>query len=866
MRTSLSVSSFASIASCAPRALAVFASVAIAACGGAATTGVGGDASLDAGPARSDAGADASHADAGKADTGKPDSGKPDAGHGDAGSDTGLHLDAPVDSPIPVDASGHSDAAEDSGTDAGPSCPPFEARCGTGASAFCAEIQIDPKNCGTCGTTCQASTYCSEGSCGATCIGVTSTLCSGTCVDSQSDNKNCGTCGNACPAGQVCSGGACAATCAATWATCGTGTESYCALTQFDPDTCGACGTVCGAAKVCSAGTCQSTCSGATASLCEGLCVDIDTDNANCGACGKSCETGTTCTAGACAAACAPTCPLGNACGGNSDCLSGNCTGGKCAAAVATEQLFTASGMLTVPMGITQVRVVAVGGGGGGGGGHDGQGSAGGGGGGGQVAVGGYTVASGATFVVTVGAGGAGGISSPTATLNMGSSGASSSFGALLSAVGGGGGGGGYNPGNGAPKYFGGAGGGSGGGAGGNGAYSSQGGNGGTGGSSGGSSTLIYMGNPVTANGGLGIAFPVLTTFITQISYSDGAGGVITAPDTTYNGGGGGGGLVLAGGGATAASGGASGTSSGEGGPGGVGFGAGGGGGTGSSGAGGVGNGGAVYVEYCGTGLTACSSGCESLTSDVHNCGGCGKTCAAGQTCDDGFCGVMTSCAAVLAANPAAASGVFTIDPDGSGPNAPFAAYCDMTTDGGGWILMATLHTTNVFTTSNVTADWAGAWTDDWFNVTHGDPTNPMAVFVNREASLFTALITPTTILRANTPANAVARYHFGFKQTDWAQWNAGRTLMGPTAGVDVIGPFDLANVQVSTSVNLTSPVAANINGQWSNGTFYLGTAIQGTDTDDGSHARFHVGSNEAPTYGFAGNAQVDAAWSLWIR
>ncbi|WP_041567038.1 fibrinogen-like YCDxxxxGGGW domain-containing protein [Nonlabens dokdonensis] len=45
-------------------------------------------------------------------------------------------------------------------------------------------------------------------------------------------------------------------------------------------------------------------------------------------------------------------------------------------------------------------------------------------------------------------------------------------------------------------------------------------------------------------------------------------------------------------------------------------------------------------------------------------------------------------CKQILAENPAAVDGVYTIDPDGSGGIAPFDCECDMTTDGGGWTLV----------------------------------------------------------------------------------------------------------------------------------------------------------------------------------
>jgi hypothetical protein len=57
-------------------------------------------------------------------------------------------------------------------------------------------------------------------------------------------------------------------------------------------------------------------------------------------------------------------------------------------------------------------------------------------------------------------------------------------------------------------------------------------------------------------------------------------------------------------------------------------------------------------------------------------------------------------CAEIKASNPSAASGVYTIDPDGDSGNAPFSAYCDMVTGGGGWTLVA--HNTNTVGWMNI--------------------------------------------------------------------------------------------------------------------------------------------------------------------
>ena len=68
----------------------------------------------------------------------------------------------------------------------------------------------------------------------------------------------------------------------------------------------------------------------------------------------------------------------------------------------------------------------------------------------------------------------------------------------------------------------------------------------------------------------------------------------------------------------------------------------------------------------------------------------------------------LASCAQILAANPGTASGVQTIDPDGAGVLAPISVNCDMTTNGGGWTMVAGISATTKAHFTTTAVSWTG--------------------------------------------------------------------------------------------------------------------------------------------------------------
>jgi hypothetical protein len=195
-------------------------------------------------------------------------------------------------------------------------CPTGNLLCTKdGGTSACVNAMTDNANCGACGVSCSSDRICFNGQCNTTCgdakTGQTTCVPDGGlqyCANLNTDRSNCGSCGNACNQAQTCSQARCVDECDPNQTFCDNGGGPFCTDTSTDNANCGGCGNVCsGALQVCSGGQCSSACN-PLQTLCapdggQPYCVNAKTDNHNCGSCGNVCPSSSpVCASGTCTA------------------------------------------------------------------------------------------------------------------------------------------------------------------------------------------------------------------------------------------------------------------------------------------------------------------------------------------------------------------------------------------------------------------------------------------------------------------------------------------------------------------------------------------------------------------------------------
>ena len=110
----------------------------------------------------------------------------------------------------------------------GVTCPGNQTLCTDG---ICYDTNRFHDHCGSCGTACQSTEYCTTGHC----CGVGTEWCGSSCLSVLTDPSNCGACGNVCTKGYSCVGGQCTACSNTNIAPSATATSSGGGTTTYGP-------------------------------------------------------------------------------------------------------------------------------------------------------------------------------------------------------------------------------------------------------------------------------------------------------------------------------------------------------------------------------------------------------------------------------------------------------------------------------------------------------------------------------------------------------------------------------------------------------------------------------------------------------
>lgn len=294
-------------------------------------------------------------------------------------------------------------------------------------------------------------------------------------------------------------------------------------------------------------------------------------------------------------------------------------------------------------------------------------------------------------------------------------------------------------------------------------------------------------------------------------------------------------------------------------------------------------------LNGCTTGETCtnqmCGGGAPVTVCEMMGDGCCPMTCNASTDLD---CAIQPSCLAIKTSVPSSTSGIYTIDPDSSGPIQQFQVYCDMTEDLGGWSLIARF--------ANIdTDDWmldTGEW---WYTrLTPAGQTTSRTANADMISTAFWSVVgNELRITRTDNPSDAhllrttnscLGNKHFRQFITMFGNFQNGMiwsndAVLG-TCPASLGGNYTTTNgFQYATcaSVNIGAPNSISFWADWSSGDGAV-MMIGGGGTSCG-RADHGIGITEANSSSFIdggageedfGNNAVEYndayALNLWVR
>lgn len=209
----------------------------------------------------------------------------------------------------------------------------------------------------------------------------------------------------------------------------------------------------------------------------------------------------------------------------------------------------------------------------------------------------------------------------------------------------------------------------------------------------------------------------------------------------------------------------------------------------------------------------ACDDGIKSGNESDLDCGGAcmacevGKACSKGSECGskfckEGVCALAANCQDIHTSSPMAPSGLYQVDLDGDGAEAPLMVECEMSTDGGGWTLVQR----TVWDPAQTTGLFTGY--ADWYDKTIGAP-NPGEGF-RLAGRLWNGLSLKKRHLlvhriRKATGESCAPLFYVGSEGTFTID-DASATLSGLKAGVNMIN-----NESLSTQNSGPSQTCINV-------------------------------------------------------